>query len=134
LPTFGDVTGSATTSALSSGSGSQVTIKVSNQNFDSVANVSSNQAGTPILYTSLAVSQSVTFATPSIATVVTSQCLILPNHTYNVGLYVFGSPAGSQYGATNVVPNGHTISFSIGVPLGGTFPSGATGDVVISQN
>jgi hypothetical protein len=87
----------------------------------------------PVVYTSLAVSQSVAFSNASIATTVTSPCSILPGHTYNVGLYLFGGYAGAQYGATGVVPNGNTISFSLGVP-GGSFPSGVTADVLITQN
>ncbi len=120
--------------SASNQAGQTVTIKISNQNFDSVAYSSGNtpQTGTPIVFTALNVSANVTFAssTPMIPTTVTGACEITAGHTYSVGLYTFGSQAQL---VTGIVPSGNTISFTLNVPLQ-TFPMVATGDVVITQN
>ena len=113
--------------------GQTVTIKVSNQNFDGAPGyTTSNQPGTPIVFTSLNVSANVTFSssTPMIVTAVTGACEISTAHTYDVGLYAFGTQLQL---VSNVVPSGNTLKFTLTLPIS-TFPSTATGDVVITQN
>ena len=136
LPGFGDLTGSANAPAIASTDqqGQTVTIKISNQNFDGVAYGSGTtpQTGTPVVFTSLAVSANVTFATnpPLIPTTVTGACEFTAGHTYSAGLYTFGSQTQL---ITGIVPTGNAIGFTLQVPLQ-TFPTGVTGDVVITQN
>ena len=134
IPNYLDFTGSATTSALSVGSGAKVTITDSTQQIaaQSAAPIPAGQKG--VFFVELTLSETVTFSNLNIPTTITSNSAITPGATYTANVYALGGPVQGQQTA---VASGHSVSFTIMVPAsgngGGTFPGGVPADVVISQ-
>jgi hypothetical protein len=120
VPCFGDYTASAVVPA-SNGKGFTVALAAStDKNLGAVPDTSK---GTPIGYTSLQPSSSITFndASATITTSVTSPSKIGAPHTYTMQVYVPDFAAAIQT-VTGIKPSGHTITFGI-APPGGSFPA-----------
>jgi len=126
IPKYASFTGGATVPA-SSPSGTMVTIKDSENNFDKQT-IPTGQKG--VFFTSLEISQSVQFATDTITSNLKSTCLI-NGAKYTVNVYAFGGPLQAASTATAKM---NTLKFSVSLAgTGGAFPGGVVADIVISK-
>ena len=130
VPCFGDFTSTAVIPA-NANAGTTVALQTSTDNNLGSAPTASD--GTPIEYTSLFPSMSITFnsSTATIDTTVTSPSKIAAPHTYTVEVYVPSFGVAIQT-ITGLKPTGHSISFKI-VPPGGAFP-GIQAIVILYQS
>jgi hypothetical protein len=120
VPCFGDFT---STAIVPAGNGAGVTVALAASTDKNLGGVADSKYGTPIVYTSLQPSTSITFngTAPSITTTITSASKVSAPHTYAVQVYVPNFGAAIQT-VTGLKPSGHTITFPI-VPPGGAFPA-----------
>jgi hypothetical protein len=126
IPKYLSFTGGATVPS-STPAGAKVTIKDSTNNFDKQT-VPSGQKG--VFFTSLELSETVTFSSDTLTSNLKSTCLI-DGAKYTVNAYAFG---GNLQPAQVVTAKNHTLSFSVSLSAtGGQFPGGVVADLVVSK-
>jgi hypothetical protein len=120
VPCFGDFT---STAIVPPSNAAGFTVALASSTDNNLGGVPDSNYGTPIVYTSLEPSSSITFASASatIQTTVTSPSKISAGHTYALQVYVPAFTASIQ-NVKGIKPSGHSITFGI-VPPGGAFPS-----------